>query len=107
MQRALQEQPNAEAAHRSEMRNELPAFLRAMSKSLTEIDSAEVSRHRLLAVEHGEQRWQHGWQLSEVVRDYQILRLVLLDHLDSALIRRLTMQEIMAIGLVLDEAIAS
>jgi signal transduction histidine kinase len=55
-------------------------------------------------LEHGEQRWEAGWSLSEVVRDYQIMRLVILDYLDEQLDRPLTTREMMAIGLALDEA---
>jgi signal transduction histidine kinase/CheY-like chemotaxis protein len=59
-------------------------------------------------MEHGEHRWKSGWRLAEVVRDYQILRLVILDHLDRTLNHwPLTIRESMAIGLALDEAISA
>src|SRR5439155_1618293 len=45
------------------------------------------------------------WSLSEVIRDYRILRLVVLDYLDECLDRPLRLAEIQAIGLALDEAI--
>src|SRR5262249_11028176 len=59
------------------------------------------------AVEHGEQRWEAGWSLPEVVRDYQILRLVIFDHLGQTLHRPLRYREMMAVGLALDEAITA
>jgi CheY-like chemotaxis protein len=101
------EQPNADPAYRAEMHDRLPAFLRAVATSLRKQDSADVGPHRLLALEHGEQRWSCGWKLAEVVRDYQILRLVVLNHLDDALDRPLAKREVMAMGLMLDEAIAA
>ena len=105
--RALQEQPAAQAAHHAELRDELPTFLRALGRALAESETIVPSRHRLLAVEHGEQRWESGWRLGELIRDYQILRLVLLDHLEQELDRPLTMREVMAVGLGLDEAIGA
>ena len=54
---------------------------------------------------HGQQRWEKGWSLSEVVRDYQLLRLVLHDFLEDALGRPLTAREASAVGVELDDAI--
>jgi len=105
--RAAEEQPNADPSYRAEMHDSLPAFLHAVATSLRQADSDENGPHRLLALEHGEQRWHVGWRLSEVVRDYQILRLVLLRHLDHVLPRPVTVREVMAIGLLLDEAIGA
>lgn len=103
---ALPQQPNAEPAHHSQMRNRLPDFLRALGRALEEADP-RARRHCVLAGEHGEQRWQIGWQLAEVVRDYQILRLVIYELLEELLTRPLTVPEIMALGMALDEAIAA
>jgi signal transduction histidine kinase/ActR/RegA family two-component response regulator len=61
----------------------------------------------LPASRHGETRWEAGWSLPEVVRDYQILRLVILDFLEETLRRPMDGREILAIGLALDEAIAA
>ena len=78
----------------------------AVAESLRRSDG-DQGRHRLLALEHGEQRWHAGWKLAEVVRDYQILRLAVVNHLDKSLDRPLATREVMAIGLLLDEAIAA
>lgn len=106
-ERATQEQPAAQAAQRAELRDDLPDFLRALGRAMAESESIAPSRHRLLAVEHGEQRWASGWRLAELVRDYQILRLVILEFLEQELDRPISIREIMAIGLGLDEAIAA
>ena len=37
-------------------------------------DSSDA--YAFLAVLHADERWESGWSLSEVVRDYQLLRLV-------------------------------
>ena len=67
---------------------------------------APVCDHRIEAVEHGEQRWGDGWSLTELVRDYQILQLVVLEHLELQLDRLLGYREAMAVGVFIDDAIA-
>jgi PAS domain S-box-containing protein len=104
---AVMDQPAANETYRAELRDRLPGFLRALALSLRNADSAERGAHRISALEHGEQRWSIGWQLADLVRDYQILRIVLIDHLTAVLDRPLLVREVMAIGLLLDEAIAA
>src|ERR1700749_4751123 len=82
-QRAVVEQPQARRVHHDELLDQLRPFLLALGRSLAEWDEAEPLRHRLPALEHGEQRWQTGWSLPEVVRDYQLLRLVLIEYLEE------------------------
>ena len=106
-QRAVQEQPNAARAHHQALLDHLPRLLQTLGQSLAESHGANGSPHQAPAREHGEQRWEVGWSLPEVVRDYQILRLVLFEYLEETLHRPLHFREIMAIGLALDEAIAA
>jgi PAS domain S-box-containing protein len=103
--RAMEEQPNARRVHQEALRDQLADLLWALGQTLADCDDGEASPHRAPAIEHGEQRWEAGWSLPEVVRDYQILRLVILDYLQEALERPLLAREVMAIGLALDEAI--
>jgi signal transduction histidine kinase/ActR/RegA family two-component response regulator len=105
--RAAEEQPNAARVHHDALLDHLSAFLKQMARSLAEPDPEDSGWHRRPAAEHGEQRWESGWSLAEVVRDYQILRLVILDYLEEALGRPLQGREVMAIGLILDEAITA
>ncbi len=104
--RAVEEQPNAVHAHLATLLDHLPVFLLALGRSLAEADD-DTAEHRGPAVAHGEQRWEAGWSLPEVVRDYQILRLVLVDYLEETLDRPLRSREVMAVGLALDEAITA
>ena len=106
-EQALLEQPTASEVYREELRDQLPRFLHAIAQSLRHANSADRGTHRLSAIEHGEQRWSLGWKLADVVGDYQILRIVLIDHLTTALDRPLSVREVMAVGMLLDEAIAS
>ena len=105
--RAAKEQPDATRVHEQILRDQLTQFLEALGRSLAESTTAENAPHRGPAVEHGIQRWGAGWSLIEVVRDYQILRLVIVEYLEGALRRPLTEREAQAIGLALDEAIAA
>lgn len=104
--RAVLEQPEAKRVHHQELRDGLGVLLRELGRSLAEcVDDG--SKPHALAGEHGQQRWNSGWSLPELVRDYQILRLVMLEYLEETVDRPLELREIMAVGLALDEAIAA
>ena len=103
--RAMEEQPSAKRAHRDVLRDHLAGFLRSMAKALGE--SRAVRAHQCAAADHGEQRWETGWSLKELVRDYQILRLVVLEYLEQVLNRSLNVRETMALGVFIDDAISA
>jgi signal transduction histidine kinase/ActR/RegA family two-component response regulator len=105
--RAVQEQPNATRVHHDVLLDHLQELLRKIARGLKESENGQMGEHCLSAFNHGEQRWENGWSLSEVVRDYQILRLVLFDFLEETLDRPLESREVRAVGLALDEAIAA
>lgn len=107
VQRAIQEQPHATRVHHMALLDHLPALLEALGRSLAETEDPETSQHFIPATIHGEQRWEAGWSLSEVVRDYQILRVVILDYLNEIPEISLYPRSVLAIGLALDEAIAA
>ncbi|OAI41620.1 hypothetical protein AYO40_02900 [Planctomycetaceae bacterium SCGC AG-212-D15] len=107
IRRAVEEQPNATRVRHQALLDHFREFLQALGRSLTETDETHTNGHCFPATVHGEQRWDVGWSLPEVVRDYQILRLVILNHLEETLDRPLGYREVMAIGLALDEAIAA
>jgi signal transduction histidine kinase/CheY-like chemotaxis protein len=103
---AADEQPNARRLHHDSLRDHLPDLLRGLAASLASAGEGSGDAHRPPAVRHGKERWEDGWSLDEVVRDYQILRRVLLEHLDAGLGRPLSLRENLAVGMALDEAIA-
>jgi signal transduction histidine kinase len=105
--RAVEEQPKAKRVHHSVMLDHLYELLRTLGTSLAESEDFLTYKHRLSALIHGEQRWEAGWSLPELVRDFQILRLVILDFLAETLDRPIDSREVLAIGLALDEAIAA
>jgi signal transduction histidine kinase len=105
--RAVQEQPNAVRAHHQALLDHLPRLLHSIGQSLALPLEPDSMPHEDLAETHGEQRWEAGWSLLEVVRDYQILRLVIFEYLEENLDRPLRFRESRAIDLVLDEAISA
>jgi signal transduction histidine kinase/CheY-like chemotaxis protein len=105
--RVIQEQPNAQRLHHQALVDHFHDLLQALGRSLAESDDAATGQHCLPATIHGEDRWEKGWSLPEVVRDYQILRLVILDYLEEVLEQSPSHRVVMAIGLALDEAIAA
>ena len=102
---AREELGAAGTAHRIELQNHLPRFLEQLGEELSCRGVSKKLKCDASARSHGKQRWKAGWRLDEVIRDYQLLRLVLLDHLDANLKRQLVLEEVKAIGLMLDDAI--
>jgi signal transduction histidine kinase len=98
---------SAARVHYEVLRDALPALLQTIGRALKEHGKGSAAATRTLAQEHGEQRWENGWSLTEVVRDYQLLRLAMLDFLETSLGRALHTREAMAVGVYIDDAIAS
>src|ERR1700730_7526107 len=94
--RALDEQPNAARVHHAILLDHLQELLLTLGRSLASSQDAENGQHCLPASVHGEQRWEAGWSLLEVVRDYQILRLVIFEFLEESLDRPLDHREVLA-----------
>jgi signal transduction histidine kinase len=105
-ERAKVEQQTAQRVHHEVLVDHLPAFLAKLGRSLATAGDTSQS-HKQEAEEHGDQRWDTGWSITEVVRDYQILRIVLAEFLEEALERRLDKQESLVLNVAIDDAIAA
>ena len=105
--RAVEEQPSARRVHHEALLDHFPTFLWELGRGLADAQDEDSFRHCRPADVHGDQRWEVGWSVGEVVRDYQLLRVVLVEHLDEALGRTLTTRESLAIGVFIDDAIAA
>ncbi len=69
---------------RSELRDSLPKFFDEMTRELSVATGESLPNHHLpAAIEHGVDRWQQGFDLRSVVREYGILRHVILADLDE------------------------
>jgi signal transduction histidine kinase len=104
--RAIDEQATAKRVHADVLRDDLAKFLRAIGLAL-KTEGALGRRQAKSAGEHGEQRWDTGWSLAEVIRDYQLLQVVILEFLEDMLRRPLHQREMLAIGVFIDDAIAA
>jgi signal transduction histidine kinase len=105
--RARDEQPGAARRHHEVLRNQLGSALKAMGRVLQQSGVREPRELRDKAIEHGEQRWDTGWSLTELIRDYQILQSVVLEHLDRTLGRPILYSEAMAVGVFTNDAISA
>jgi signal transduction histidine kinase/CheY-like chemotaxis protein len=105
--RVMEEQPNAKRVHDEVLRDSVPKLLQAMGHALKTGGDPEPAYKAEAPQEHGEQRWDTGWSLTELVRDYQILRLVILEYLEEVLARPLRYREGMAVGVFIDDAVAA
>ncbi|QJX00527.1 hybrid sensor histidine kinase/response regulator [Frigoriglobus tundricola] len=105
--RSVEEQPSARRVHHEALLDHFPTFLWELGRGLADAREEDSFRHCRPADVHGDQRWEAGWSVGEVVRDYQLLRVVLVEHLDEALGRALTTREAQAIGVYIDDAIAA
>jgi len=106
-ERAIADHPSAARCHHQTLRDGLLVLLKQLGVGLKESNVEDVCQHHLQALQHGEQRWEAGWSITEVIHDYQLLRLVIFEFLEETLPRPLTYLENMAIGLALDEAISA
>jgi signal transduction histidine kinase len=103
---AQDQQPSAHRVHVAVLRDELPGFLEAIGEALKHEGRGGVEPYRK-AKEHGEQRWENGWSVTELVRDYQLLRVVVLETLEENLRRPLYYRESLAVGVFIDDAVAT
>jgi len=73
-------------------------------KKLARSWGTQTGQHRI-ARDHGIQRWRVGWSLQEVVADYQLLQITVLEHLSQSLDRSVSIGEMKTIGSYIDDAI--
>ena len=105
--RAMDEQPSAKRVHHDVLLDHLPTFLWELGKGLADSGPADSFRHCRPAGLHGDQRWETGWSIEEVIRDYQLIRIIVIEHLHETVERPLTPHEVMALGVYIDDAISS
>lgn len=103
--RARTEQPTAARVHHDILVDHLLVFLWELGRTLAEGGDPEPTRATRTAEVHGDQRWETGWSLAEVVRDYQILRIVIIEYLEEVVREPLSSRELVALGVAIDDAI--
>ena len=106
-ERAQEEIPDAKRVHREALRDQLPRFVNALAEALMHAGDPSPGRYSQAATEHGQQRWNTKWSLEELVRDYQLLQLVILEYLQESLDRPLDFHEILAVSVYIEDSIAA
>ena len=91
-------------AYRSQLRDHLPQFLQKVGRDLIAGRDGHNSSAKPAAREHGLQRWQQGWELELVIRDYQIMYHAILIVARETLGRELSSVETQNLAKVLQEA---
>lgn len=96
---------------RDELVDDFPSLLEAIGTDVFDWNGRDESSVAAIARKHGRERWKQDFELSDVVRDYQILRSVLIEFLCEALDRQgdltLTRPENLLLNKVLDESIVA
>jgi two-component system sensor histidine kinase/response regulator len=91
-------------AHRNELRNNLPDYLKALAKDLQMGKQGRDAKATPAARQHGIQRWQLGWDLELVVRDYQLLLHAIIDQANQMMDRNVTTAEMQNLTRLLQDA---
>jgi signal transduction histidine kinase len=102
--RSRADQPQGSGPNAEDALARVRGFLQSLARQLASTDR-EASLPQQRATVLGELRWRQGEDISQVVRDYQTLRLVLIEHLDRELETPLTRDEWTALSLNIDEAV--
>jgi len=105
-ERAKEEQPHAARVHHHVLLDHMAGLLAQLGRSLRTAGD-ESNEFQRQASEHGDQRWDTGWSVTEVVRDYQILRIVLCESLEAWLARSFEPREVLVMNAAIDDAIAA
>lgn len=91
-------------AHRSQLRNNLPEYLKALARDLQTGKQGRDAKATPAARQHGIQRWQLGWDLELVVRDYQLLLHAIIDQANQLMDRSITSAEMQNLTRLLQDA---
>ena len=96
---------------RDELVDDFPDLMRAIGDDLVDWDGETDSEVKAIAETHGRERWEQGFEIADVIRDYQILRATTTEHLCLRLEQMeqvtLTRPESLLINKILDESIVA
>lgn len=104
-ERATDEQLHTDPKEREEVMNDLLDMVKSIGVRLEDQSSAAFEDAAQVAREHGHQRASFGWNIVSLVKDYEILHGVLLEHFGEAWGQRLTYRQSAVLVAVLDGAI--
>lgn len=94
---------SAEPEHRADMRNHLPLYIDALGRDYSNESDKDEAVQRL-AEDHGRQRFQIGWDIDEILKDYRVLQEVLIDRLIEK-VEHLSPRDVQAVSHSIDLAV--
>ncbi len=106
-QRADAEQVHASQKDRKEVMNDLHDMLKVIGLRLCAQSPEAFTEAIEIARDHGQQRAHFGWNIVNLVKDYEILHGVVLEHLGETMKERLTYRQSAVLVAILDRAIGS
>jgi signal transduction histidine kinase len=81
--RRIAREPNHVDLSAAELRDHLPIFFDQLVEALTDGAQAKADQSRITASQHGEQRLHAGFNVDEVVREYDLLGDTILERADA------------------------
>lgn len=99
---SIDEQPLAAKEQREALLDSLPDYLKKLGRNLLGGDPTPPEEQ---AAEHGEQRWDLKWDIRSVIRDYTLLRRVLLERVECDLPH--CMSDAVGVALAIDQSVAA
>ncbi len=105
-ERASEEQVHSAAGQREVAKVELLEMLVSLGQQLYMQSNHAMETAGQIARDHGEQRFEIGWNIVDLVQDYEILHRVALEHLGKVLEARLTYRQATMLVTIFDGAIA-
>ncbi len=94
--------PTADKLTFTQLRDHLPGTLAKMADALESTSPAEIRTLIAQTGDHGELRFQQGYNVEELIIEYRLLRRVVIEEVESALNRRTSMDEDIALSMGID-----
>lgn len=94
--------PTADKLTFSQLRDHIPTTLAKMADALESTSPAETRSLIYQTTDHGVLRFHQGYNVEELIIEYRLLRRVIIEEVESALGRRTSMNEDIALSMGID-----
>ncbi len=94
--------PAADALTISQLRDHIPMTLDRLADVLESTSIGTINQFILETGQHGNLRFEQGFNIDELLIEYRLLRRALIEHVESSLNRRTTIREDVALNMGID-----
>jgi signal transduction histidine kinase len=94
--------PAADHLTLGQVRDQIPATLARLADALQSHDSKETRDLMGQTIGHGKERFHQGYNVEELIVEYRLLRRVVIEETESALKRRTSVEEDLALSMGVD-----